>query len=231
MGQPINVGYVPQSLQTAKLFVQLSYSPRTKAPSNLLAHARSQQPPAYFYHHVRYHPTISLFLQCTMPRFSQFYSATEPEAAAAVRQLALQQSEGASPSGGNHAERLTNYLNGSPAFTLRSRNDVNQPIFRPRSTSQSVVKLLNEPRFNITEQRVIRDNRVVYASSSEGSVDWKARSRTPSSDEPSPPKKQPPSSTASPTTEASTIDDGLQHGRGYVWALLRDEIMGLRTVC
>ena len=166
-----------------------------------------------------------------MPRFSQFYSATEAEAAAAVRQLALQQSEGASPSGGDYTERLTNYLNGSPAFTLRSRNDVNQPIFRPRSTSQSVVKLLNEPRFNITEQRVIRDNRVVYASSSEGSVDWKARSRTPSSDEPSPPEKRPPSSTASPMTEASTIDDGLQHGRGYVWALLRDEIMGLRTVC
>ena len=160
-----------------------------------------------------------------MPRFSQFYSATEAEAAVAVRQLALQQSEGASPSGGNHAERLTNYLNGSPAFTLRSRNDVNQPIFRPRSTSQSVVKLLNEPRFNITEQRVIRDNRIVYASSSEGSVDWKARSRTPSSDQRSPQEAQAPSSASSAKGEMSSASDISNDRREYVLILLLDKLM------
>jgi hypothetical protein len=159
-----------------------------------------------------------------MPRFSQFYSATEAEAAVTVRQLYPQQPEGVSPSSGDDAERLTNFLSGSPAFTLRSRIDVNQPLFRPQSTTQSIGKLLNEPRFSITERRIIRDNRVVYASSSDGSVDWKARSRTPSSDERSPLEERR-SSTTSRTTEASTIDDGLEHGR--VSAFFRDEIMGL----
>lgn len=161
-----------------------------------------------------------------MPRFSKFYSATEEEAAVNVRQLVLQQLESASPFSGDDAEQLTNYLKGSAASTLRSRNDLNQPLFRPQSTTQSIGKLLNEPRFSINEQRVFRDNRVVYASSSEGSVDWKARSRTPSSDEPSPPEERPPSSPTSRGTEASTIDDGLEHGRGYVSALPGDEIMG-----
>lgn len=224
MGQPISAGYVPLSSQTAKLFAQLSHSPRTNAPSNLLAHARSQQPLACYFL-----PPRSLFPQCidTMPRFSQFYSATEADAAAAVRQLVPQQPEGASPFGGDDAKRLTNCLSGSSAFTLRSRNDVNQPLFRPQITTQSIGKLLNEPKFSIKEQRVFRDNRVVYESSSEGSVDWKARSRTPSSDEPSPLEEGRRSSTTSPTTEASTIDDGLEHGRWSVSAFLRDEIMGM----
>jgi hypothetical protein len=179
-----------------------------------------------FCQHVRYRLTISLFLQCTMPRFSQFYSATEAEAAVTVRQLYPQHPEGDTPSSGDDAERLTNYLSGSPAFTLRSRNDVNQPLFRPQSTTQSIGRLLNEPRFSITERRIIQDNRVVYASSSDGSVDWKARSRTPSSDERSPLEARR-SSTTSRTTEASTIDDGLEHGRRSVSVFLRDEIMGL----
>ena len=159
-----------------------------------------------------------------MPRFSQFYSATEADAAAAVRQLVPQQPEGASPFGGDDAKRLTNCLSGSSAFTLRSRNDVNQPLFRPQITTQSIGKLLNEPKFSIKEQRVFRDNRVVYESSSEGSVDWKARSRTPSSDEPSPLEEGRRSSTTSPTTEASTIDDGLEHGRWSVSAFLQEEL-------
>lgn len=156
-----------------------------------------------------------LLLQRTMPKFSRFYSATEAEAAANVNRLFPQQSERAQFSS-DDAENLAGVLNGTAVSTSRPRNDVNQPLFRPNPPAQSVEQLLNASGFSVSHETVHRDKLLHYKSSSVNPVEWKARSRTPSSDEPSPRKYRIPSPTLSAKAGASSTSDGSDDGLAHV---------------
>jgi hypothetical protein len=122
-----------------------------------------------------------------MLKFSRFYSATEAEAAAKVRRLFLLPTDH-TPFSIDDAEQLAGILDGTTKFASRPRNDTNQPILRQTQSVQSVEQLLNVSGFSLSHEIVHRDKAVHSTSPSEDSVEWKIRSRTPSSDEPSPQK-------------------------------------------
>ncbi|KAH6642602.1 hypothetical protein C7974DRAFT_447218 [Boeremia exigua] len=143
-----------------------------------------------------------------MPEFSQFYSATEAEAAANLRLLFTRETRAAPLFSSDDAEQLTNLLNGVTASTARPRNDANQPFFRTVPPVQSIEQLLNVSAFNVTQEEVHREKHLHYESTSEDSESWKLRSRTPSSDEPSPQKYQIPLPTSSVKIEASNTSNG-----------------------
>lgn len=158
---------------------------------------------------------ILLLLRATMPRYSLFYSATEEEAATSFPELCLQQID-APHFSSDDAEQLDGLINGTLTTSSRARNDVNQPLFRPKRQAQSVEELLflNSSGFSIVYETVHRDKVVHHDSTSEDSVGkWKTRSRTPSSDEPSPRKCCVPTPTLSVKAAASSdgSDDDMAH--------------------
>ena len=142
-----------------------------------------------------------------MPMFSRFYSATEAEAAANIRRLFSSPADHTTFSS-EDADQLAGILDGTTASTSRPRDDINQPLFHRSRPVQSVEQLLSASGFSVSQETVYRDKAVHYASSSEDELVWKTRSRTPSSDEPSPRKYRIPSSTSSVEVEASSISDG-----------------------
>lgn len=158
---------------------------------------------------------IFLTLLCiTMPRYSRFYSPTETKAAISLPQLCPRHL-GALHFSSNDAERLADLLNGTAASSSRPRNDVNQPLFRPRSGLKSVEELLADVSgFSIAREIVQREKFVNHDSNYEESTEeWKIRSRTPSSDEPSPRKACVTSSALSVKATASSdwSDDNVTH--------------------
>lgn len=146
-----------------------------------------------------------------MPRFSRFYSATEAEALANIRQLLPKTTEFAPQFSNNDEEQLIDLLRDKQVFPSKPRADINQPIFRPPSTAQVLQRLLDVSSFSVTHGTVHRNKNVRYASSSEDSLEWKMRSQTPSSDDPSS-RRTVPSPTLSLKVETSSISgDSLDH--------------------
>lgn len=160
--------------------------------------------------------TLYVHSFCTMPRFARFYSATEAEATISLRQLVSRQPKSASPFNSESAEQLTNLLNGTTASTSGSRNGNQQPLFLPTPAEHSVEELLNASTFSVTEEYVIRDKHVEHESSSDRSVEWMTRSRTPSSDEPSPRKHQIASPIPSLGTEVVDTSGGSNNALAYM---------------
>lgn len=148
-------------------------------------------------------PTLS-FLRIEMPKYAQFYSATEAEATTNLPRLFPQQID-APRFSSDDAAQLEGLINGTLTTFSRARNDVNQPLFRPKQ-AQSIEELcLSASGFHITRETVYREKAVQYDSSSEDStVDWKTRSRSQSSDEPSPHKRRVPVPTLSVKVTAPT---------------------------
>ncbi|XPS67882.1 hypothetical protein M3J09_000176 [Ascochyta lentis] len=142
-----------------------------------------------------------------MPKFSRFYSATEAEALASISRLFPQSVERAPQSINSDAEQLSNMINGNVDFSPRPRNDINQPIFECTPPVQPVEQLLKLSGFSISYDTIHRDKMVRYASSSEGSREWKTRSRTPSSDEPFPSPSSSVKAETSGTSNGSPEDD------------------------
>ncbi|KAF2633264.1 hypothetical protein BU25DRAFT_486409 [Macroventuria anomochaeta] len=169
-----------------------------------------------------------------MPKFSRFYSETEADATANISRLFPQQTDCAPQFSSDDAEQLDSILNGTTTSTSRPRNNANQPLFRPKLPVQFVEQVLNASVFSVSHETVHRDKAVRYASSSEDSVEWKIRSRSPSSEEASPRKYGISSPTLSFKAEASSTsdgssDDGLAHVKEptqekqiYNWGLYPD---------
>jgi len=145
-----------------------------------------------------------------MPGFSHFYSATEKEAAVCLLRFYSRQSENASHFSSSNADQLTQLLNGTTVSSPRPRNEFNQPPFRPKPRVQSVEQLLNASTFSVAHKTVHRDKTVRYESNSDDSQEWQMRSRTPSSDEPSPQKYCLPS--PNPSVKASSVSGGSEEG-------------------
>lgn len=172
---------------------------------------------SYFRRHT-YHAVPQTFHLCaasllfhhTMPGFSRFYSATEKEAAVCLLRFAPRQSEDASHFSNSNAEQLTQLLNGTTVSSPRPRNEFNQPPFRPKPQVQSVEQLLNASTFSIAHRTVYRDKTVRCESNYDDSHEWQTRSRTPSSDEPSPQKYCLPS--PNPSVKASSVSGGSEEG-------------------
>lgn len=151
-------------------------------------------------------------LNRAMPKFSKFYSTTEAEAATTVRKLFLQKPAGVVPFDGKDAEQLASLLGGSTTFTLRSRNHINQPIFHPEPSARSDEHLLEQSTFSVTEEAVVRDKGAYYESTSEESWAWRARSRTPSSDDRSPHKTHILPLASSIKIDTSSVNNGEDYG-------------------
>lgn len=147
-----------------------------------------------------------------MPRYARYYAATEAEAAAELPRLCPQQVDAPRFTSDN-VQQLDGLLNGTLTTSSRPRNDTNQPLFRPKE--QSVEDLLSSVSgFSITNETVHRDKYVHHDSTSEESTEeWKTRSRTLSSDEPSPRRVRIATPTMSVMTAASSdgSDDDLAH--------------------
>lgn len=155
-----------------------------------------------------------LLVYRTMPIFSYFYSATEEEAATRLRQHFPQPSEEAVSFSNRNAEQLELLLNGTTVSKPRPRNEFNQPLFHPKR-AKPIGQLFNACTFGVTHKNVYRDKLVPFGSTSDDPQEWQTRSRTPSSDEPSPQKYCLPSPTPSVKVEASSnsdcSEDGLTH--------------------
>ena len=119
-----------------------------------------------------------------MPRYARYYSATEAEATTKLSELSPRQSD-APRFTQDDAEYLEGLLNGTVMTPSRLRNDTNRPLFLPKSAVEDVLSGISG--FSIANETVHRDKFVHHDSTSEESAEeWKTRSRTPSSDEPSP---------------------------------------------
>ncbi|KAF3041489.1 hypothetical protein E8E12_000803 [Didymella heteroderae] len=139
-----------------------------------------------------------------MPRYARFYSTTEAEATSSLPQLFYQQTD-APRFTSDDAEQLDGLLNGNLAGPSRPRNDTNQPLFCPKKGVDELFSGVSG--FRITNEIVHRDRFVHHDTTSEGSTEeWKIRSHTPSSDEPSPRRLR----IATPTlsVRATTSSDG-----------------------
>ncbi|KAJ4362098.1 hypothetical protein N0V95_001555 [Ascochyta clinopodiicola] len=142
-----------------------------------------------------------------MPRFSRFYSSTEAEALANITQL-LPQSTGRAPHFANSdAKQLSDLLNGEVVYSPRSRNDFDQPAFSLPQSVQPVEGLLSISGFSISHETVHRSKGIRYVSSSEDLKEWKTRSQTSSSDEPSPSPTSSVKAETLSTSDGSTDDD------------------------
>lgn len=142
-----------------------------------------------------------------MPRFSHFYSTTEEEAAASIIQLFPQGREAAAQFSKEDAEQLACLLDGTAVTTVRQRYDSNQPLFRTKPPVQSIEELLKASTFSVVEETIFREKPANCENSSDDSQEWKTRSRTPSSDEPSPQKYRLSSPTLSVKVEVSSVSD------------------------
>lgn len=150
-----------------------------------------------------------------MPKYSRFYSATEAEALANVIRLFPKQTARAPLFGKDDAKQLSDILSGTIMTLPHSRADVNQPIFRRSQHLEPLEHLLDVSGFSVSRDTVHRRKDVRYTSSSEDSTEWQTRSRTPSSDDPTPLKSvpSPPSSVKVETSSNSgdSLDDNLPH--------------------
>jgi hypothetical protein len=146
-----------------------------------------------------------------MPRYARYYSATEAEATTKLVQLCPSQVD-APRFTKDDADHLEGLLNGTLTTSLRSRNDTNQPLFRPKHSVEGLLSGISG--FNIANETVNRDQFVHHDSTSEESAEeWKTRSRTPSSDEPSPRRVRIATPTLSVRAAASSdgSDDDMAH--------------------
>ncbi|KAF1926650.1 uncharacterized protein M421DRAFT_6913 [Didymella exigua CBS 183.55] len=149
-----------------------------------------------------------------MPKYARFYSATEAEAVKSFPRLCLRQTDAPCFSS-DDAQKLAGLLDGTLTISSRPRNDINQPLFRPKPVIRSVEELVsNASGFIIARETVHRDKFVHHDNTSEESAsEWKTRSRTPSSDERSPRTVRitTPSLSVRETASSDWSDDDMAH--------------------
>ncbi|KAJ4402364.1 hypothetical protein N0V91_007229 [Didymella pomorum] len=146
-----------------------------------------------------------------MPRYARYYSATEAEAATTLSGLGSRRLD-APAFTKDDAEHLEGLLKGTVMTPSRPRNDTNRPLFRLMPAVEDLLSGISS--FSIVSETVYRDNFVHHDSMSEESTgEWKTRSRTPSSDEPSPQRVRIAAPTLSVRATASSdgSDDDMPH--------------------
>ena len=110
------------------------------------------------------------------------------------------------------AEHLEGLLNGTVTTSSRPRNDTNRLLFRPKPAVEDLLSGISG--FSIANETTHRDKLVHHDSTSEESTEeWKTRSRTPSSDEPSLQRGRTATPTLSVRATASSdgSDDDMPH--------------------